>query len=58
MYILLLIILAIKGSFIPNEVYQIRRGTHSKLVVKKGDLVDSINYCHFGQTPEFELLKH
>jgi hypothetical protein len=33
------------------------RGTPGKLVVKKGDLVDTIYDCHFGIAPEYKLLK-
>jgi hypothetical protein len=34
------------------------RGTPGKLVVKKGNLVDTIYDCNFGHTPEYKLLKH
>ena len=33
------------------------RGTPGKLVVKKGDLVDTIYNCYFGIAPEYKLLK-
>ena len=42
----------------PIEVSPSWRGTQGKLVVKKGDLVDTIYDCHFGYTPEYKLLKH
>ena len=45
-------------SITPIEVYPSWRGTPGKLVVKKGDLVDTIYDCHFGLTPEYKLLKH
>lgn len=42
----------------PIKVSQSWRGTPGKLVVKKGDLVDTIYDCHFGNAPEYKLLKH
>jgi hypothetical protein len=45
-------------SIIPIKVSPSWRGTPGKLVVKKGDLVDTIYDCHFGLTPEYKLLKH
>ena len=45
-------------SITPIEVSPSWRGTPGKLVVKKGDLVDTIYDCHFGYTPEYKLLKH
>lgn len=42
----------------PIEVSPSWRGTPGKLVVKKGDLVDTIYDCQFGHTPEYKLLKH
>ena len=45
-------------SITPVEVSPSWRGTPGKLVVKKGDLVDTIYDCHFGLTPEYKLLKH
>ena len=45
-------------SITPIEVSSSWRGTPGKLVVKKGDLVDTIYDCHFGYTPEYKLLKH
>lgn len=45
-------------SITPIEVYPSWRGTSGKLVVKKGDLVDTIYDCHFGIAPEYKLLKH
>ena len=45
-------------SITPIEVSSSWRGTPGKLVVKKGDLVDTIYDCHFGNTPEYKLLKH
>lgn len=45
-------------SITPIKVSQSWRGTPGKLVVKKGDLVDTIYDCHFGNTPEYKLLKH
>lgn len=45
-------------SIIPIEVSPSWRGTPGKLVVKKGDLVDTIYDCQFGHTPEYKLLKH
>jgi hypothetical protein len=45
-------------SITPIKVSSSWRGTPGKLVVKKGDLVDTIYDCHFGNTPEFKLLKH
>ena len=45
-------------SITPIEVSPSWRGTPGKLVVKKGDLVDTIYDCQFGYTPEYKLLKH
>jgi hypothetical protein len=45
-------------SITPIEVSPSWRGTPGKLVVKKGDLVDTIYDCHFGLTPVYKLLKH
>ena len=45
-------------SITPIKVSPSWRGTPGKLVVKKGDLVDTIYDCHFGYTPEYKLLKH
>jgi hypothetical protein len=45
-------------TIIPIEVSSSWRGTPGKLVVKKGDLVDTIYDCQFGHTPEYKLLKH
>ena len=45
-------------SITPIEVSPSWRGTPGKLVVKKGDLVDTIYDCNFGLTPEYKLLKH
>ena len=45
-------------SITPIEVSSSWRGTPGKLVVKKGDLIDTIYDCHFGYTPEYKLLKH
>ena len=45
-------------SITPIEVSSSWRGTPGKLVVKKGDLVDTIYDCHFGIAPEYKLLKH
>ena len=45
-------------SITPIQVSPSWRGTPGKLVVKKGDLVDTIYDCHFGYTPEYKLLKH
>ena len=45
-------------SITPIEVSSSWRGTPGKLVVKKGDLVDTIYDCQFGYTPEYKLLKH
>ena len=45
-------------SITPIEISQSWRGTPGKLVVKKGDLVDTIYDCQFGHTPEYKLLKH
>lgn len=45
-------------SITPIKVSQSWRGTPGKLVVKKGDLVDTIYDCHFGIAPEYKLLKH
>jgi hypothetical protein len=44
-------------SITPIEVSPSWRGTPGKLVVKKGDLVDTIYDCQFGHTPEYKLLK-
>lgn len=45
-------------SITPIEVSPSWRGSPGKLVVKKGDLVDTIYDCQFGHTPEYKLLKH
>lgn len=45
-------------SITPIKVSPSWRGTPGKLVVKKGDLVDTIYDCHFGIAPEYKLLKH
>ena len=45
-------------SITPIEVSSSWRGTPGKLVVKKGDLVDTIYDCQFGHIPEYNLLKH
>jgi hypothetical protein len=45
-------------SITPIEVSPSWRGTPGKLVVKKGDLVDTIYDCQYGHTPEYKLLKH
>ena len=45
-------------SITPIKVSPSWRGTPGKLVVKKGDLVDTIYDCQFGHTPEYKLLKH
>ena len=45
-------------SITPFKVSPSWRGTPGKLVVKKGDLVDTIYDCQFGHTPEYKLLKH
>ncbi len=45
-------------SIAPIEVSPSWRGTPGKLVVKKGDLVDTIYDCHFGLTPKYKLFKH
>lgn len=45
-------------SITPIEVSPSWRVTPGKLVVKKGDLVDTIYDCQFGHTPEYKLLKH
>jgi len=45
-------------SITPIEVSPSWRGTPGKLVVKKGDLVDTIYDCYFGLTPKYKLLKH
>ena len=45
-------------SITPIEVSSSWRGTPGKLVVKKGDLVDTIYDCQFGGTPEYKLLKY
>lgn len=42
----------------PIEVSPSWRGTPGKLIVKKGNLVDTIYDCYFGYTPEYKLLKH
>ncbi len=42
----------------PIEVSSSWRGTPGKLVVKKGNLADTIYDGHFGNTPEYKLLKH
>ena len=60
-YILLLLIVYscnTEVTITPIEVSPSWRGTQGKLVVKKGDLVDTIYDCHFGYTPEYKLLKH
>ena len=44
-------------SITPIKVSPSWRGTPGKLVVKKGDLVDTIYDGHFGNTPEYKLLK-
>lgn len=45
-------------SITPIKISPSWRGTPGKLVVKKGDLVDTIYDGHFGNTPEYKLLKH
>jgi hypothetical protein len=45
-------------SITPIKVSPSWRGTPGKLVVRKGDLVDTIYDCHFGYSPEYKLLKH
>lgn len=45
-------------SITPIEVSPSWRGTAGKLVVKKGDLVDTIYDCQFGRSPKYKLLKH
>ena len=45
-------------SITPIQVSPSWRGTPGKLVVKKGNLVDTIYDGHFGNTPEYKLLKH
>jgi hypothetical protein len=45
-------------SITPIKVSPSWRGTPGKLVVKKGDLVDTIYDCQFGHTPKYKLLKH
>ena len=45
-------------SITPIQVSPSWRGTPGKLVVKKGDLVDTIYDCQFGHSPEYKLLKH
>ncbi len=45
-------------SITPIKVSSSWRGTPGKLVVKKGNLVDTIYDCYFGYTPEYKLLKH
>jgi hypothetical protein len=45
-------------SITPIEVSPSWRGTPGKLVVKKGDLVDTIYDCYFGYTPKYKLLKY
>ena len=60
-YIFLLLVLysCNKGvSITPIQVSPSWRGTPGKLVVKKGDLVDTIYDGHFGNTPEYKILKH
>ncbi len=47
-----------KVSITPIVVSPSWRGTPGKLVVKKGNLVDTIYDCHFGYTPEYKILKH
>lgn len=37
---------------------QVGEAPPGKLVVKKGDLVDTIYDCQFGHSPEYKLLKH
>ncbi len=44
-------------SITPIEVSPSWRGTPGKLVVKKGDLVDTIYDCQFGHTPKYKLIK-
>lgn len=44
-------------SITPIEVSPSWRGAPGKLVVKKGDLVDTIYDCHFGYTPEYKIIK-
>jgi hypothetical protein len=58
-FFLIAILSCNKGvSITPIEVSPSWRGTPGKLVVKKGDLVDTIYDCQFGHTPEYKLLKH
>jgi hypothetical protein len=58
-FVLLTLFSCNKGvSITAIEVSSSWRGTPGKLVVKKGDLVDTIYDCHFGNTPEYKLLKH
>ena len=45
-------------SITPIEVSPSWRGTPGKLVVKKGDLVDTIYDGHFGNTTEYKLWKY
>lgn len=45
-------------SITPIKISPSWRGTPGKLVVKKGDLVDTIYDGHFGNIPEYKLLKH
>jgi hypothetical protein len=45
-------------SITPIEVSPSWRGTPGKLIVKKGNLLDTIYDCYFGYTPEYKLLKH
>jgi hypothetical protein len=45
-------------SIIPIQVSPSWRGTPGKLVVKKGNLVDTIYDGQFGHTPNYKLLKH
>ena len=45
-------------SITPIQVSPSWRGTPGKLVVKKGDLVDTIYDGHFGHPPNYKLLKH
>ena len=58
-FVLLTLFSCNKGvSITPIQVSPSWRGTPGKLVVKKGDLVDTIYDCQFGGTPEYKLLKH
>ena len=45
-------------SITPIQVSPSWRGTPGKLVVKKGDLVDTIYDGQFGHPPNYKLLKH